>query len=162
MEKGGQMNISFGMIFSVILVIVFLTVAFYAIRTFLKMQENVSIGIFLEDLQEDVNNLWHAEGSQEREYSLPSKIRYICFVDNTQEPQGRYQSFFEDVSFAAQSTNNLAFYPLRSSDIESVEIKNINLESIISQGNPYCIENVKGEVKLTLIKGISEALVRIE
>ncbi len=49
------MKLSFGMIFSIILIIVFLSFAFYAIKIFLNMQTTMQVGKFVEELRNDVD-----------------------------------------------------------------------------------------------------------
>ncbi len=164
MEKRGQLKISFGMIFSIILIIIFLTFGFYAIRTFLGIQEKATVGLFLDDFQGDVNSVWQSiEGSQEKEYNLPKKISYVCFIDgDVSSGNGKHSHFFSDLKVTLLDENNIAFYPVGSSGIESSEIKNLDIEGITQNENPFCIENKGGKVKLTLIKESGDAQVKIE
>lgn len=168
MKKGGwprhgQLKISFGMIFSVIMIIIFLTFGFYAIRTFLGIQEKATIGLFIEDFQDDVNNIWQSiEGSQEEEYNLPKKIEYVCLIDGDSPKAGKYTDFFSDLKMALIDENNIAFYPVGSSGIESSEIKNLDIGEITQNENPFCIENKEGKIRLTLVKETGDAQVKIE
>ena len=57
-DKSGQMKISFGMIFSIILIIAFLGFAIYAIMTLLEIIDNAKIAKFVEDLQGDVDKMY--------------------------------------------------------------------------------------------------------
>ena len=57
-DKSGQMKLSFGMIFSIILIVAFVTFAVYAIITFLGVQEIAKVAIFRDNLQEDINKIW--------------------------------------------------------------------------------------------------------
>ncbi len=138
--KRGQMKLSFGMIFSIILIVIFIAFAFYAIKTFLGIQDEMKIGQFVNGLQSDVDKMWKgSQGSQEVEYLLPSKIESVCFKDDEYE--------------------NLIF---RSDDfIGGKEIKHINITKITEAENPFCIENVKGKVKMIIKKDYGEALVEI-
>ena len=63
MQKKGQMKISFGMIFSIILIVVFIAVAVYAIIKFLDVQHTIQIESFKKDLQDDINDTWRSSGS---------------------------------------------------------------------------------------------------
>ena len=129
----GQIQMSFGMIFSIILIIFFLAFAFYAIRIFLNTQNEAQIGKFINDLQTDIDRIWggSVESSEEQEYFLPKKISSVCFVDGEE---------------------NMIFYPIGSSSIESAKINNIDLYSITQNENPFCIEVIKGKLRLTLVK----------
>ena len=81
--KKGQMKLSFGMIFSIILIIVFLVVAFYAIQKFLVLQKDIVYKQFIDDLNADVYEKWKStQGSEVITYKVPSSIESICFVQN--------------------------------------------------------------------------------
>lgn len=138
--KNGQIKLSFGMIFSIILIIVFLAFAFYAIKTFLGIQNAAQTGKFISDLRSDIDRVWKStESSEEKEYILPSKIDAVCFRDDEYE-----NLFFRSDKF-----------------FKGGQINHIDILKIISKENPFCIENVRGKVKLTLVKEIDAALVTI-
>lgn len=136
----GQMKLSFGMIFSIILIIIFLAFAFYGIKEFLDMQTTIQIGQFVEDLQADVDKMWKgSQGSQEVIYMLPKKIDEVCFTDDEYE--------------------NLYF--VSSDYMEGRQIEHINIEKITEQENPFCIKNIDGKVKMIIKKDYGENLVVI-
>jgi hypothetical protein len=139
MKKRGQMKISFGMIFSIILIIIFISFAFFAIKKFIGIQDAMKIGQFGDQLQSDIDKLWRgSQGSQEVEYFLPSKIESVCFVDDEYE--------------------NLVFHS--ESFVEGKNIENIDIEKITKDGD-FCIDVVKGKIKMTVKKDYGEALVMI-
>tara|TARA_Y100000310_G_scaffold288519_1_gene314206 strand:- start:154 stop:594 length:441 start_codon:yes stop_codon:yes gene_type:complete len=80
MKKRGQMKLSFGMIFSIILIIIFIAFAAYGISKFLGLQQTAQIETFKADLQEDINKLWKNEGSSVHSYSIPKNSK-ICFFN---------------------------------------------------------------------------------
>ena len=134
------MEISFGMIFSVILVIFFLAFGFYAIRKFIELQQSVQIENFLKDFQEDINKMWKSpQGSQTRNYVLPKKIIAVCLVNN------------KDMNLELTS----------SGIIPGKNIENIDIDKITEKENPFCIENVKGKVSLIISKEYGETLVSV-
>jgi hypothetical protein len=142
MEKRnkGQVKLSFGMIFSIILIIIFLAFAFYAIKTFLGIQDSAQVKKFLTDLNSDIDRVWKStESSEEKEYNLPKKIDAVCFTDDD----------YENLYFSADKY------------FEGGQIEHIDISEITYTEDPYCIDNVEGKVKLTLIKEIGEALVTI-
>ena len=162
-EVAGQIKMSFGMIFSIILIIVFLVFAFYAIKIFLGIGDEAKTQKFISDFQSDINRIWISDGesSEEKEYSLPSKIPYVCFVDFDISATGNNAGFYKELKRAYYGSENMIFYPIGSSEVESAELKNINLDSIISYENPYCIDN-DGKIILTLSKNYGEALVSVK
>ena len=56
--KNAQVKISFGMIVSIILIIAFISIAFYVIGKFLGLQKQIQTGQFLDDLQFDIDKIW--------------------------------------------------------------------------------------------------------
>ena len=142
-EERGQMQLSFGMIFSIILIILFVAFAFFAINKFLGLQRIAQVGQFVDGLQTDVDKIWKgSQGSQEVQYFLPKKIKKVCFTDD--------------------EYGNLFFDPLGSSEgMDSIEIKHIDIEKITGNEDPFCIENIDGKVKMTVKKSFGEALVII-
>jgi hypothetical protein len=139
-NRSGQLDISFGMIFSIILIIIFLAFGFYAIKKFLDLQETVQIGKFSQDLQKNVDDMWKSSGRQNVFYTLPTKITFVCFVSG--------------------ESRNMKF--TSSQIIEGKEIQNIDIANITSIENPYCIPNVKGKVSMTISKNQGESLVTIQ
>lgn len=144
MKKRGQMKISFGMIFSLILIAAFIAFAIYAISIFINVSDEAKIATFIDDLQKDVDRVWKsAEGSQPREYTLPSKIEKICFVDRVNE--------------------NLIFYPLGSvasdTKIENLDISK-TLDDVNTENGELCFENDNG-FTIILKKEYGEDLVYI-
>ncbi len=134
------MKLSFGMIFSIILIIIFIAFAFYGIKNFLEFQDSVKIAQFVNGLQSDVDKMWQSSGSSnEVEYLLPSKIDAVCFEDDEYE--------------------NLRF---RSKEfVGGGLIKHINITKITEDGE-FCVDNINGKVKMIIEKNYGDALVMIE
>ena len=84
-NKRGQLQISFGMIFSIILIIAFIAVFIYVITIFMGWKKCASTGLFKEDLQSTVNNAWQSDQYQDvfpkSQSIVPSGITQICFID---------------------------------------------------------------------------------
>lgn len=136
-SRSGQINLSFGMIFSIILIIIFLGFGFYAIMKFMELQNTIQIEKFLRDFQEDVNNMWKSiQGSQNLVYSLPTKISSVCFKNDE----------FENLQF---TSNDI---------IRGKMIEHIDIAKIIKDEDPFCIQNIKGKISLTIIKDYGETL----
>jgi len=134
------MKLSFGMIFSIFLIIIFIAFAVYAITKFINLQKTIQMESFARDLQSDVNDMWNSpRGSQEETYSLPNKVEAVCFTNN--------------------EFHNLMF---RSSEIlEENNIEHLDIVTITSGEDPYCIPNINGKVKLIISKDFNEDLVTI-
>ncbi len=162
-RKSGQMQMSFGMIFSIILIILFLAFAFYGIKTFINIQNSAVLGKFFSEFQSDIDRVWRsAETSQEKEYILPPKINYVCFADFEISPTGEHSNLMPELRANSYGKENFFTYPTGFFKIESKEIKNLDLAKINQEGNPFCIEVLKGKLKLILKKNFGEMLVSIE
>ena len=140
LDKKGQMKLSFGMIFSIFLIILFIAFAIYAITKFINLQKTIQIESFSNDLQKDIDSMWTSpKGSQEKTYSLPKKIEAVCFTND--------------------EFGNLMF---RSSNFIGREnIEHIDISTITASEEPYCIPTINGKVKLIIFKDFGEDLVTI-
>ena len=163
MGKKGQMKLSFGMIFSIILIIVFVAFAFFGIKKFLDIQDSAKIGKFVDELQNDVNKIWKGSlGSQQEEYILPSKVEKVCFVDYSTSSIGKNAELYSKLKQVFYEFENMIFYPVGSgAGLDAKNIKNIDISTTTGSENPLCINNVKGKVKLTIKMSHGESLVTI-
>lgn len=141
MKKKGQMQLSFGMIFTIIMIIVFLAFAFYAITKFLELQQSIQISTFLNNFQDDVNKMWKSvQGSQTVVYTLPSYVSAVCFVNG--DPVG-----------------NLKFTSKQI--IPEKTIDNIDVAKITKDESPFCVQTADGKLIMTIEKNFGETLVTV-
>ncbi|MCA9485431.1 MAG: hypothetical protein KC506_01145, partial [Nanoarchaeota archaeon] len=101
MKKKGQaiFGMSFGTIFSIIIIIAIVFVAFFAIRHFLKINKCTQIGFFYEELGDKVESVWTSGGANDifigtlpASGILSSKITHVCFGDLSQRTSGDAES----------------------------------------------------------------------
>ncbi len=158
------MKLSFGMIFSIILIIIFIAFAFYAISKFLDIGNTAQVARFTNSLQTDIDKVWRgSQASQEQEYFLPSGIEFICFIDYNSDKRGARDLIYNELEQTYYESENLFFYPLGSAQgLNAKEVKHIDIEKTTEEDNPLCIEKIKGKVKMRLEKDFGEALVSIE
>lgn len=166
MKKEAQMNLSFGMIFSVILIIFFLAFAFYGIKKLIDIQKETNILKFKTEIESDIDKMWKSTKgtyTPKNPYKLPSEIEYVCFADFESEKIGSNENLYNKLERYYHGKENMFFYPVTSfgKSMVSTEIEHINIEKITEEENPFCIENKKG-IKITLIKDFGENLVKIE
>ncbi|MEK6875220.1 MAG: hypothetical protein AABX30_00895 [Nanoarchaeota archaeon] len=137
----GQIQLSFGMIFSIILIIVFIAFAFYVIWILLNNRDIGSIAVFTNDFQKDINKVWSSDSaSQEKTYSLPEDAEKVCFIDDSK----------------------IYFEPRASGgDFNYFEIEHINIAKMNENGE-FCLDVVNGKVNLILKKDEGDELVLIE
>ena len=162
MERRGQLEISFGMIFSILLVIFFLAVAFFGIREFLTLQDSAKTGKFLSDFNSDIDRIWKsAQSSQQQEYFLPTRISKVCFTDFNAGKSGPSSNLYDEMKINYFGDENMFFYPAGTLEIKSSVIKNIDIGKTTQSENPFCINSANAKVKIRLGKDISETLVTI-
>jgi hypothetical protein len=138
--KKAQLQISFGMIFSIILIIFFLAFAGYAIYKFVYISNTGKVGEFVSGLNTDVEDMWKLnKGSQIFSYGLPSGIEQFCINDKSE----------------------IYFLPLGSGEgFDYTEIKHLNIGSIVTETD-FCVKKKNGEVELLIKKDYGETLVMI-
>jgi hypothetical protein len=140
-RKRGQIDLSFGMIFSIILIIAFLVFGFFAIKKFLELQDSIKIQTFLKDFQDDVDKMWKSsQGSQTKSYYLPNYINAVCFQENR----------FENLKLNS------------SKIINGKMIEHIDITKITEEKDPFCIANSNGKISLTISKDYGEILVTVK
>ena len=154
---------SFGMIFSIILIVLFLAFTVYGITKFLGFQKSVQVGQFTNYVQDDINKMWGgSQGSVDKEYRLPKQIQYACFLDLNSQPIGPKASYVSDFELISQGENNFYFYPIGSAEgLDSRIIQHIDIAKITSSENPYCIPNTEGKVKMTIKMDLGDSLVSV-
>ncbi len=144
MNKRGQNEISFGMIFSIILIIIFIAFAIFGINKVFQMNNFIKVKDFKTKLQDNINTLWHDGGSQEYTYYLPKKIERVCFIDDDVE--------------------NMYFDPI--GEYTGAKLKNVDIEATVSGSTStpkeLCIKTVNGKLSLTLKKDYGQTLVTIK
>lgn len=160
--KKAQFQISFGMIFSIILIVVFIVVAFIAVNAFLGVGCSVETGSFIKDLDSEINRIWKGAGENSmKEFKINGcDFEYVCFYDVESDTNGQYASFADDLRIFTgdEGNHNLYFYPRKDSDVPSTFIDHVNMDL---PNNPYCFKKTKNAVNIRLSKSSSEALVRV-
>ena len=98
-DKGrkAQMKISFGLIFSIILIIVFIGTAFFGIKKFLVIQNQMKMYSLMDDLNHDVDKMWRSSsGSQKVSYIIPKGIDGLCFKQQELDSEENNVYFIEE------------------------------------------------------------------
>ncbi|MEM3405700.1 MAG: hypothetical protein QW117_01865 [Candidatus Pacearchaeota archaeon] len=163
-NKKAVIEISFGTIFSIILIIIFIFAASYGIKKFLNLSYCSQIGIFKEELQNEIDKIWAGSGEYvyTKNFSLPSKITYICFGDKENKEKGEYKDYFKDFKNYGLTNNNFFFIPMKyACDFKTLTLKHIDIKKITSKNNPYCIPVTKENVNIKIVKKTNNNLVCI-
>jgi len=163
-KKGeGPVALSFGMIFSVLLMIFFVIVAFMVIKHFLNVKDCAKIGIFVDNLQTEVDKSWNSQSSIFLfEQEIPSKIEYVCFADLSKNFIGEHQDVGEEIEIYRGKKANFFLSPIKKScDMPYFNIQHLNIEKITINENPFCIKINKGKVKMRIEKKFDDRLVNV-
>jgi len=157
-NKRGMMDLPFGLIFSIILIVVFIVVAFIAIRYFLNLGKCSQVGLFYQDFENKINTAWKSTSTSDLfKVSLPSGIDKVCFanmsarITNTQDGS-LIRSYSPD--------SNLFLIPMSATcEMPQKIIAHLNIAEITKTKNPYCISS-KSDIKIK--KGIYDKFVLVE
>lgn len=160
MNKRGQIDISFGMIFSIILIIAVVGVAFYVINNFIELKKCTEIGLFYNDLKKYIDEAWqstiHKDTFPNGKYPaiLPSGIEMVCFGDIAQAQQE-----YNDIKKSFINSNgNVFLYPAQKacdSSLSSIKLEHVKTD------NFFCIPVVDSKIELKTEKNQFEALVTL-
>ena len=160
MGKAGQIQLSFSMIFSIIIIIVTLAVAFYVIRNFVVTGDCVKIQLFYESLDTEADKIWRAaSASSVFKREIPSRIEKVCFGD-PRELKNNFEAEYNVLERFARLDKNVFLYPgARACDSTLASYK--LQRATIPQA--FCAPVKGGKVSVTLSKqSSSDALVTIQ
>jgi hypothetical protein len=157
-KKRAQIQLSFSMIFSIILVIATLAVAFYVIKTFVIGSKCTKIQLFYNDLENEIDEVWRS-GSARQTYKvgLPTGIEEICFGEINQLKE-KYPNEYKALSKYSLLQKNLFIYPTQKSCDSSVSYRKLEHVNIKES---FCVPVKKGELSIVLIKGSNDSLVTL-
>jgi hypothetical protein len=158
------MEIPFQLIFSLILIAAFIYAAGVGIKYFLNTADLTKINKFIVDFDSDVEKTWAdiSESTQTYEYSLPGRIKYVCFspANNLTKMSLNSANISACSDFEAYISSfknmNMFFCPAGGAwQIKAPIYANINCKNkdcLEFPKSPYCIENSGGKIRITLIK----------
>ena len=150
-HKKGQLQLSFGMIFSIIIIIVTVAVAFYVIKEFMVTSKCTEIRAFHDDLQREVDSVWRSAAAQVAyKRTVPSSVASICFGEPKSWNRKTAQKEADAFDSYRGTAQNFFVYPVQCG--RSVSVRQVSHVSI-PQG--FCVDPIKGEVRLTLSKSSS-------
>ncbi len=156
MNKRG-FEISFGFIFSVILIGAIIFTGFYAIGKFLDVRKCAEAGIFYNDLQEAIDRAWNSEITKNTlRLSVPSGVEKVCFGDIS-APSNIPE--YSDLRTYGELDSNIFFYPYRKS---CAELGNRKIEHVgFDFSGVKCFETASGRIEIKIEKESTDGLVRV-
>lgn len=162
LNKKADMNLSFGVIFSIILIAVFIFAAIYGINFFLNYSKCTQVGRFYDSLQREVSETFLSQSTTNKKFeiNLPSSIKMVCFANLSESQRGSFSEEYDLISDSYSADANVFLLPGGNAcNIPYKAIKRINLAEIIKDHNPYCVYS---DDVLILNKGIYQSSVTIK
>ena len=161
-------GMSFGVIFSIILIVFILVVAGIAVNHFLGLKKCTQLGLFIEDFAEkggDIDTAWNSQKfTDEKTYSLPSNLDYVCFANLSNSLKGGNleSKVYSDISIYELSNGNMFFYPReKACNMPYINVKHIDINKITSSRNPYCIPVESGKITIKIEMEYNGGLVKL-
>jgi len=165
LNKKGQhtVGLPFGIIFAIFLIIVFIVVAFIAVNHFLDIGACSSVGMFYDELQQEVNDVFTSQEAEKQfEINLPSGISKVCFSDLNEEitqTEEVLRDYNEISIYKYQEANVFLIPPGKACEMQFTNIEHLNITKITEARNPYCVDSGSA---LILKKGFYDKFVVVE
>jgi len=139
------MSLPFGMIFSIMLIILFIIIAFIAIKYFLGIQKCTKVGSFYKDLQEKVDSAFKSSGyKRTMNIDLPSGVTKICFANLSKAQIGSFKAEYEEIRrYDFYNSNTFLLPSGESCDMPHEYIEFLDLGKMTALKNPYCFPTTK-------------------
>lgn len=160
MKKAGQFQISFGVIFSILIIVATLAVAGYIIVKFLNTGRNAECKLFVTDLQNKINEAWSSDGASSYVFAetVPAGTQKICFGYLNQTALSIADGIIkQNITNYATMQSNMYFYPRNSCGGSNFyyTLKHINTN------NFFCTNIISGKSNIVITKGTFDALVKL-
>ncbi len=158
-QRRGQLHLSFGMIFSIIIIIATLAIAGYILVRFLDFGTTISCKIFFKNVQDEIDKAWAADlTSKVIAFPVPKEVLGACFGNSTQSPlKSKDQERFDDLQ-AFQGDSNVYLYP--SGKGCSFSDGHFTLKHAQTPGF-FCVAQQNSKIQFRLTKEFHDASVRL-
>jgi hypothetical protein len=157
-KKEGQIDISFGFIFGIIIIIATLAIAFYVISHFMRLSRCSDTGLFYSDLQSEIDKAWASSMTQKTfTGKLPGNINSICFGNLTLgNPVNTSRTQYESLLRFKGLGKNVFLYPFTNAC--NTQLAN-SLAEHVQIPRFFCVPVEDGKVTITLSKNSTSAYV---
>lgn len=161
MNKKGDISLSFGMIFSIIIIAATVAIAFYIIVNFLNFGKCANTGLLFNDFKDRIARAWGEDFTRDTfNGSVSSGVSYVCFggIGQGTENANDEKIRLEISKKGSQITqNNMFTYPLGSacSDLFAATVEHMKTDSF------FCTKVVNGKFGIKINKEEADALVTV-
>ena len=160
MEKRGQFEISFGVIFSIIIIIAIIGVSAYVLVGLLDTGKCASIGLFYDEIKDETDRAWKSSSySNVLDFKIEDEIEFVCFGNLDQEYDSSFEEQYKSFFRYKSQDNNLFLYPLEKAcdgSLASTKIEHYETREF------FCVANENEIVSIKLSKGSFDALPLVE
>ncbi len=158
------MGLSFGVIFSIILIVFFIVIAGIVINSFLKTGKCVKLGQFVDRFDKKIEEAWNSQGiTTGFNGNLPSQIKYVCIFNLSDSTRGDFQEIGGDLEIYFGRNVNTFLYPLEEAcQIPVHNIKHLDINKITTNNNPNCFAIRKGKFSVEIEKGLNDRFVTVK
>jgi len=160
--KSGQLQMSFGMIFSIIIIAVTIAVSFYVISHFLRLNKCTELGFFYRDFENEVDKAWSSSLYQEVfEHKVPSNVDFVCFGNLTQTAEQGFideQELIKEDTLRVQYSHNLFVAPVLTACDGELSSQSVKHAAV---GNFFCVKPTDGKIKVKITKESSDTYAQI-
>lgn len=156
MIKRGQLDLSFGFIFSIIVIAVTIAVAFYAISHFLSLNKCTQTANFYKDLQDRVDKAWQSDISQGAfNATIPGSVTFVCFGNlNQTTTEKDKRDYLSKIYF--KPDKNLFLYPKAGcEELKYYKISHVKIDSF------FCVPVIGSKALIKYTKNSNDSLVSI-
>ncbi len=157
------LGLSFGVIFSIILIVFFIAIVGIVIKSFLQTGDCAKLGIFTDSFKSDVRKSWNSQYDKHAfNGRLPSGIDYICFANLSAPVKGGFEDIGYDLGLFVGRRANTFFYPTtKACENPYNQIDHLDIEGMTKRNNPNCISVVRGKVELQVEKELNDRFVNV-
>jgi len=152
-NRRGNLELSFNMIFSIILIIAILGAAFYVLSFFFNINKCTNNGLFYKDLQTEIDKAWNADFAEDTiSLSLPGSSDFVCFGNVSLGAEPGITKQYDEIKFYGTRGNNLYIYPIKSAcnkDLSSYNLKHVQSSKM------FCAPVKEGKRFLAVLMFIS-------
>ena len=165
MNKRGrraQLQISFGMIFSIIIIVATLAVAGYVLAKFVNLGGNVSCKIFYDDLQKEIDKAWSGDGATSDIFSgrVPRGVDKVCFGNFSTAASASDRQVYEELKFYSSEKGNLFFYPTSENECDNEGF--VYILNHVSITKFFCVSEKDRKAEIKISKSVTDALITLK
>lgn len=159
MTKRAQIQMSFGVIFSIIIIAATLGIAGYVILKVWNAGNDAGCKLFYSDLQKKIDEAWNQDGGSSYVFSgsASSESEKVCFGYTNQTFAELDKAAHEKIEEYSSKSVNLFFYPIASCGDSSFSynLKHIKTDKF------FCVDIQNGKASVKIAKGTFDALVKL-